>query len=241
MKNDVYYIKDLYKLHTNSHYGLYKKGHAISTLDYNLACDYLQKINYTLQDIRSELVKPLNRSVLICLLTYTTWILEAVDELKKCYKQYVFQSVPFNMELLETNKKYIRALRSFAIAHPLTTNRHLDYQLDGNLRCIDIQVNSPNNRSMDFSRQEQKFYLDIDGLKAYNQQLVHYWLCVYNSKYQENKYFQYIGINIGIICNIVNDYVDYIYMLDKHLSKLKIRKDQNKSTLLRQKSRLETS
>ena len=35
---------------------------------------------------------------------------------------------------------YIKALRSFVVAHPLSTSRHSKYGLDGNYICVDIAV-----------------------------------------------------------------------------------------------------
>lgn len=75
-------IKDLNELERDNHLGLYKKGHCISEQKYSLVCDYLEKINYSLQDISIELQKNPNRSVLICIIAYTCWIQESVNELK---------------------------------------------------------------------------------------------------------------------------------------------------------------
>lgn len=42
-------LKNLNGLKMDGHLGLYKKGHCISKEKYNLACDYLEKINYVLE------------------------------------------------------------------------------------------------------------------------------------------------------------------------------------------------
>lgn len=39
-------------------------------------------------------------------------------------------------------KDFFRAMRSFVSAHPLGTDRHPDYGLDGSLICIDIRGKS---------------------------------------------------------------------------------------------------
>lgn len=36
---------------------------------------------------------------------------------------------------------------------------------------------------------------------------------------------QYIGISIDTICKIINDYVDYLYALDTHMSKTNIQEE----------------
>lgn len=216
-------IKDLNGLKRRSHVGLYKKGHCISVQKYHLVCDYLEKINYSLQDISVELQKKPNRSVLICIIAYACWIQESVDELKKCYKSYVFNSFLFDDIIIKENTDFLKAIRSFVLAHPFVTDRHKKYEFDGTLRCIDIRENSQNN-VFPFVKDVDKFYIDVTGKSAYSNQKIDYWLYIYNDNEYENMFKQYIGISIDTICKVVNDYIDYLYALDKHMSKTNIQK-----------------
>lgn len=99
----------------------------------------------------------------------------------------------------------------------------MKYGFDGTLRCIDIRENSQ-NIVLPFVDDKDKFYIDINGKSIYNDQKVDYWLCVYNDNEYKNIFKQYIGISVDTICKIVNDYIDYLYALDKHMSKTNIQK-----------------
>lgn len=217
-------IKDLNGLKIYSHRGLYKKGHCISIPKYHLVCDYLEKINYSLQDIVTELKKTPSRSVLICIIVYACWIQESINELKKCYKSYVFDNFLFKESVIKEDYDFLRAIRSFILAHPTTTTKHPDYEFDGTLRCIDIREDGQ-DMVFPFMKDKDKFYIDIKGKTIYNNQKIDYWLYIYNDNEYGNVFNQYIGISVDTICKVVNDYIDYLYALDKHMSKTNIQKE----------------
>ena len=217
-------IKDLNGLRRFNHVGLYKQGHCVSFQKYQLVCDYLEKINYSLQDITTELQKTPSRSSLICIVAYACWIQESITELKKCYKSYVFNNFLFNDTNIKENTDFLKAIRSFVLAHPFATDRHKKYGFDGTLRCIDIRENGQ-DVAFTFVKNEDKFYIDTNGKSAYNNQKIDYWLYIYNDNTYKNMFKQYIGISIDTICKIVNDYIDYLYALDKHMSKINIQKE----------------
>lgn len=219
-------IKDLNGLKRYNYLGLYKKGHCISGQKYSLACDYLEKINYSLQDISTELQKKPDRSVLICIIAYTCWIQESVNELKKCYKSNVFNNFSFNDSVIKENDSFLKAIRSFVLAHPFVTTRHKNYGFDGTLRCVDIRENGQ-DITFPFVKDKDKFYIDVNSKVTYNNQKVDYWLYIYNDNEYGNMFKQYIGISVDTICKVVNDYIDYLYALDKHMSKTKIQKGTN--------------
>lgn len=221
-------IKNLNGLRRCSHVGLYKKGHCISAKKYHLACDYLEKIRYSLQDLSVELQEKPKRSVLICIIAYTCWIQESITELKKCYKPYVFENFFYNKSTIEENDKFLKAIRSFVLAHPFTTTRHHYYGFDGTLRCIDIRPDGTDCTLM-FAKGEDKYYIDTNGMTKYSGQNVNYWLYIYDDKKYQNRFKRYIGISINTICKVVNDYVDYLYALDKHMSKTNVLKKLQKS------------
>ena len=219
-------IKNLNNLKRNSHLGLYKKGLALSTDRYYLVCAYLEKINYSIQDIEKELKKNSDNSILISILVYVCWIQESVQEIQKSYQKYATEHLIYDTDVLDKDKKFLNAIRSFIFAHPLTTNRHELFGFDGTLRCVDIRPNGSDMTSC-FWKEEDKNYLDENGLNPYKDQSVDYWLYIYNDEKYDNQFNQYIGVSLKTICSIANDYIEYIYALDKHLSKVKIQKCNN--------------
>lgn len=213
-------IKDLNGLRRRSHKGLYKKGLALSKRDYNLVCDYLEKINYSLQDIERLLSAEPDNHVFVSIVVFVSWIQESMSEIKKCYQSYVFTDFRYDDERMSCDKKFFNAIRSFVFAHPMTTNRHDFFGFDGTLRCVDIR--SVWERFFVFNRPDDKFYISRDGLKPYDGEHVDYWLYIYDDKKYDNEFKRYIGISLQSVCEIANDYVDYLYALDKHLSKINI-------------------
>lgn len=218
-------IKNLNGLKRNSHLGLYKKGLVLSNNQYHLVCDYLEKINYSLQDIERELKKKSDNSVLIIILVFVCWIQESVHEIKKSYKNYAIEDFAYDKTVLCVDKKFLNAIRSFVFAHPLTTNRHEFLGLDGTLRCIDIRPVGTDITSC-FWKDDDRYYFDRSGMSLHNNQPVDYWLYIYNDKKYNNQFNQYVGISLNTICNIANDYIDYLYALDKHFNKVKVQKGE---------------
>ena len=130
-------IKNLENLIRSGCCGLYEKSLVISEDRYHLVCDYLEKINYSLQDIKKALKREPDIAVLISVLVFTTWIEESIEELKKSYKGTLVKEFKYNEECLARNQLYLKAIRSFAFAHPFHTDRHPDFGFDGTLKCID--------------------------------------------------------------------------------------------------------
>lgn len=146
-------IRNLNGLKRDSHRGLYKKGLAVSDSRFYLICDYLEKINYAIQDIEKELKKDPDNSVLISILVYICWIQESVQEIQKSYTEYAMEGFTYNAELIDNDKMFLNAIRSFIFAHPLTTNRHELFGFDGSLRCVDIRQNGFDITSFFLERQ----------------------------------------------------------------------------------------
>lgn len=215
-------IKDLNGLKRGDHLGLYKKGHCVSSEKYQLVCDYLEKINYSLQDISTEYQKKPNNSVFICIIAYACWIQQSINELKKCYKPYVLENFAYDETIIKENDCFLKAIRSFVLAHPFTTTRHKEYGFDGTLYCIDIRANGSDMALFPLANNDDKYYIDVKGRVKYDHQKVDYWLYIYNDKKYGNRFKQYIGISVDTICKIVNDYVNYLYALDKHMSETNI-------------------
>lgn len=102
--------------------GLHKKWIWNDADSFSLSCDYLQKINYCIQDLNSEIGSLSNPSMkeVIFVIVLVDWICEAVDCLPKLLIPDLRDGFSCEYESeLEKAKKYFKAIRSFVVAHPL--------------------------------------------------------------------------------------------------------------------------
>lgn len=103
--------------------------------------NYLEKLKYVCTDFDALYSKNVNDITLqdvICAVVYMDWAIESVDMIEK-ELSYVLSTSFATSNKYDKLKDYSNALRSFIIAHPLETNRHSKYGLDGSFICIDIQ------------------------------------------------------------------------------------------------------
>ena len=102
---------------------------------------YLQKINYNIQDLNKE-IKNLSETTMkevVYVIVLVDWICEAVDSVHKMLRKEVIKFLNINDDAgLEQAKQYFKAIRSFVVAHPLNTDRHKAFGMDGDLICVDI-------------------------------------------------------------------------------------------------------
>lgn len=127
--------------------------------------NYLRKIEYCIHDLNVELEKldePSMKEV-IYIIVQIDWICKAVEEiyenlLVEIKKGYICR---MNDEIMQA-QKFFKAVRSFVVAHPLSTERHKEYGFDGDLICVDIR-----KRTSELTRSctLNWFHLDIEGLK----------------------------------------------------------------------------
>ena len=225
-------VKNLNNLKRKNHKGLFKRGLSFSKEKHSLLCDCLEHISSAIEDINDLLKIPQQRiencmypqnTKFICIVVYVSWIQENIKIINECLKEYATEGFSFDLKEI---KEYTLALRSFTVAHPFSTDRHEEYTFDGTLICADIRL--PNEYYFPFHN-EDKFFLSKDSkLVPWQNQKVDYWLFVYNENKYKSKLKQYIGIDIDDIISVVNIYIDYIYCLDKHLSKIKVKKESDK-------------
>jgi len=201
--------------------GLHKKWIFSSRLNYDLCHDYLQKMNYSIQDFNIEIdsKEELNTKTVIYLILLTTWIMEACEQIQKTVKPFVKKGFHYNGEEdLKNASAYLRALRSFVVAHPLTTDRHSKFWLDGNYSCVDIRVGMGIVQRM---IKQPLHIFDMDGIKVVQMtDCCDYYLLVYSEK-EGAQYLQYFGCNISDIVKTASLCIDKIYTLEKYLRRLK--------------------
>ena len=109
---------------------------------FSLSCDYLQKINFSIQDLNSEicnLYKPTMKEV-VYVIVLVDWICEAVDSIHRILRKEVSCFLNISKEEdIQKAEKYFKAIRSFVVAHPLNTDRHKTFGMDGDLICVDVR------------------------------------------------------------------------------------------------------
>ncbi len=102
--------------------------------------NYLEQLSHICNDfdeIIKKSIEDLSRSDILAAVTYTWWAIEAVDCI---YKEL---NDTFSINLITSSKyneihKFVIAIRSFIVAHPLETNRHPKFGLDGTYILTDI-------------------------------------------------------------------------------------------------------
>ncbi len=148
--------------------------------------DLIQKIFYTITDLNNEISNldtPTNKSI-IYVITLVDWIMHAVRILIDTVPLDIIKSFSFDKDsYVKQAQRYISAIRSFAVAHPLETNRHKNYGFDGNTICVDIRPNS----NLSIMPNERCFYIDFTGKHPWsNEYKGDYCFYVYskNDKYE---------------------------------------------------------
>ena len=185
-----------------------------------LSCDYLQKINYSIQDLNAEirnLHTPTMKEV-VYVIVLVDWICEAVDSIHKILRKEVIKFLNINDDTgLEQAMQYFKAIRSFVVAHPLNTDRHKAFGMDGDLICVDIRTKfiATCSNSTDW------FFLNFDGLqKNTPDALSDFVLYVYSQKMDRMRYFKYIRADFSDLYYVAKLQIERLYALDFKLGKL---------------------
>ena len=189
---------------------------------FHLAHDYLQKINFSIQDIngKSTGLKADNESItfIVCCVA---WIEEACTFFNDSFKNNVVSGFKFsNEKKLIQAKKYFKAVRSFILAHPLGTNKHEDFDLDGKYICIDVMPIDCPSIVLLSSREECFMSLGYEGMKE-GKTKCDFFLKTYSEEFHDSKYSVYIGIHLEDILGYARLCIEKLYELDKYLGGLK--------------------
>lgn len=193
----------------------------------DLIGDVLQKINFSISDLNQEIKNyhPSPRSI-IYQIVLSSWILEGSELLSSLFKPEVIEGFKYTETDFEKSKKYIKALRSFIVAHPLTTNRHKDFSLDGDFVCTDIYANF--EHALLFVSEDRAFALDLEGMKKCNPANCNFDYClkVYSKKKDNYNFYEIIGCSFKDLYFSINKIVSYIEAIDRYLKNVK-KKDYN--------------
>lgn len=222
MLQQIELLRDLNDLSSGSRAGLHKRWPLKDEAEFDLLCDYLQKVNYCIQDFNSTISEGFdqNRKDTVFLIALTDWIIKAVEQVSSCYSDEVLNSFSYSRQAaLDSSRNYFKALRSFVLAHPLGTNRHKEYGLDGDLICIDIGSAGTATKML----KDGHYRLTYSGIVPISGQApTDVILSVYR-KTDGAAYFQHIGFDMRDVRDIAEVQIDYLYALDRYLAKQKQR------------------
>lgn len=188
------------------------------------SCDYLQKINHSIQDLNHEIgsiAKPSMKEV-VYVIALVDWICEAVDALPKLLVDGVITGFHYEKQTeFETAKKYFKAIRSFVLAHPLSTDRHPAFGFDGDKICVDIRGKT-SVVTQALSAPGDWYHLSINGLVPNAKDVpADFVLYIYSESRDNMQFFKYIGADFQDLYHVAEVYIDRLYALDKYLKRLK--------------------
>lgn len=214
-------LQNLNKIRRLEKRGIYKRCLLKNNQEYSKMCDYMQKINFCIQDLNAELIdiSNLNSKSIVYIITLVTWISEAIYGIRQLYRDDIIKGFIYQKEdELKKGYDYLRALRAFVVAHPLTTTEHFHYGMDGNLICVDIRLPS---QHLELLKDKYFSYLDYDGYHTGKHKDSDFYLYGYSKEIENMKYSVYIGCSTSDIYHVAELYIEKLYALDKYLSKQK--------------------
>lgn len=214
--------------------GLYKRWIWRDMESYWRGMDCLQKINYSIQDLNHELDSLSDRPMkeVVFVISLVDWIRDAYNSICNLLRPDVLTSFRYQNEAYaKKTKVYLTAIRSFVVAHPLSTNRHEEYGFDGDMICVDIKSQT-DRLALTLSNTDQWLYIGIEGIQEYSKDIPHdFLLMFYSKKMDKMRFFKYMGASYSDLYEVARVYIDKLYTLDKYLAKKKradyIKKDAN--------------
>ena len=192
---------------------------------YQIVNDYLQKIRFSVEDINNTLdeLKYDNKTITF-IVTAVDWIVESTRWISKAVNKEVINEFCFT-KYEEYNKAYayFKAIRSFLVAHPLKTEKHKKFSLDGTYICMDVRTIDTPLIKLTKDKDEYFKHIDYDGMHPGSSGNVDFYLFCYSEEFYENECGMYIGICVEDIIGTARLAIDIIYELDSYLSKQKKR------------------
>ena len=213
-------LRDLNDLSPRHRPGFNKKWPLKTPTDYELLHDYLQKVNYSIQDFNATIENGFtqNRKDIIFLVALTDWIIEATEKIPECYHDESVSAFVYSRESeLAAYKEFFKAVRSFVLAHPLGTDRHPKFGLNGDFLCVDL-----GGGGLAVHLHDKGFHrLTLDGLSPVNKMSESDVVLSVYSKKDGAAFFQHICFDMEDLRNVAAAHIDCLYELDRHISRLR--------------------
>ena len=202
--------------------GFYKKKTLKNKDDFNKLLNYFEKLKWTIEDFNEEftLKEQWEHKDIVFVLTATAWIWDITKKITELYDPDILCEFEYkNKEIFESCNSYLRAIRSFTIAHPLGTTQCKKYGFDGDWICIDIRT----SKSIDYFQfnNEYIYHLNINGLEHKYCKKDDIFLHAYSNKDGEYKYFRKIGMSSKDLIMITKIAIDKLVKLNTYLSQQK--------------------
>lgn len=213
-------IRDLNDLRN----GLYKRWVWRDMESHWRGMDCVQKINYSIQDLNHELDSLSDRPMkeVVFVISLVDWIRDAYNSICKLLRPDALNSFKYQNEAYaKKTKAYLTAMRSFVVAHPLSTSRHEKYGFDGDMICVDIK-SSKDRLALALPNRKNWLYIGIEGVQEYGKDIPHdFLLMFYSKKMDKMRFFKYMGASYSDLYEVARVYIDKLYALDKYLGKQK--------------------
>lgn len=198
-----------------------KKDDKVS-IDYYRSC--LEKISFCIQDLNYELELidkgEFNRKDITYINLCVTWIKESFWNVKKDLNKNISEKISQDLNL-ERYKKFIDALRSFSVAHPMSTTEHEKYKFDGTLVNVDIGKIKGNKCISLFFDSQKSYHLSPDGLiEVESIKKDDFYFRGYNKVGDGAMFSKHIGCSFKDIYAVAQAYIDRLYEIDKLIRRL---------------------
>lgn len=119
----------------------------------------IQKLNWNIDDFNYTLsLGEKGRKDVVYLIVLADWISECSVVLHRVYSKYGREFNYENDDELRKMLQWLKAIRSFVVAHPLCTDRHCEFGYDGSKKAIDIWMGVLAGSKCDDSR-GRDFYI----------------------------------------------------------------------------------
>lgn len=208
--------------------GIWKKWPWIDSDHHELMSNLILKVNFSIQDFNSTInggFSP-NPKDTVYLVALATWIKDAYWQIKSnCLRKEVENGFKFSKHSeLDEASKYLQAVRSVVIAHPLNSTRHQDYGFGSEGRiCIDIRGKSllDSFPKAVIYRITPKGFSRIDCV---NDNDIALMTCANVSSAEEQKgrlHFERCRLDMRDIRDSAEVYIDALYELDRYLGHLR--------------------
>ena len=219
--NNIEALKNLNGIRRQRVLGVYKQW-LYENNDYHKVCDFMQKINFCVQDLNEEL-KIIDKLDIVYIVSLVDWIKDAYEMIEKCIGGKILNNFRFKKEEeLKQVKDFFTAIRSFIVAHPSSTHRHGKFGLDGDFICTDIDIKI--KPFLELLPEKTYYTLSINGIEN-KKTKCDFYLQSYSEKADKMRFMKFIGCNLNDIYLVACLYIEKLYELDKYLVKNIKRKD----------------